>query len=497
MKHFGMQIISLILSLLILGSAAAQNITMAMGAQPETFDPQVTAATSSFQVAKSVYDTLVEANRSGEIVPALAESWEISDDGLTWTFQLRSGVMFHDGSELDSEDVRATLERIMSDEIGSPKASEFTSVERIDTLDENTVALHLSAPTPALLATLASGWGAILPSEKVESDHDFGNSPVGTGPFKLDQWVRDSHVQLSRFDDYYAGAPELMSVTIRFIADSAVQMQGLLAGEFDIIDEPAPSDYPMIEGNAGLVLVQDPSGLVNVASLNIRRPHLSDVRVRQALNYAVDKELVLEVAYGGGVLVGTFMEAGSPWSPEDVEPYPYDPERARVLLQEASVPDNWTIDLVLPQPYDRHITAGQMIQSMFSDVGVNAEIRIVEWGVWLGEIFGGPRDFDVTIVGHTGKLDPTGRLASYDTADSNYVGFEDPEVTEQLHRASVSADWDERSSLYADVLRRLNEEPPFVYLGTPFTTYAHKGTVDGFWITPLLDSFDFRDVNVN
>jgi peptide/nickel transport system substrate-binding protein len=477
------------------GSALAQSVTMAMSAQPDTLDPQATAATAAFQVTKSIFDTLVEPDRTGELVPALAESWELSEDGLTWTFRLRQGVTFHDGSELDSEDVRASLERIMAEETASPKANEFASIERIETPDAHTVVLQLSAPTPALLATLASGWGAILPAELIATGHDFGNQPVGTGPFRFERWVRDSDVRLVRFDDYYQGVPQVETVTIRFVQDPAVQLQGLLAGNFDIIDSPAASDHPLIEADPNLVLVRDPSGLVLVATINTRREHLADARVRQALNHAVDKELVLEVAYGGGTPVGTFMEAGSPWYPEDIEPYAFDPERARALLAAAGV-NGLTIDLVLPQPYDPHINAGQMIQSMFADVGVTAEIRIVEWGVWLGEVFRGPRNFDMTVIGHTGKLDPTGRLGGYEAAENNYAGFEDPRVSALLEQAAVSADWEERAELYAEVLRIMHEQAPFVYLGTPFTTYAHRSGVDGFWVTPLLDTFDFREVTV-
>lgn len=484
---------------LLLGAASfvyANSLTLAMGAQPDTLDPHATAATSSFQVMRSIYDTLAEVDREGAIVPALAERWEVSDDGLSWTFTLREGVKFHDGSTLTSEDVKATLERLVSDEIASPKADEFAAIAAMETPDAATVVLRLSHPSPPLLASLASGWGAILPAAKIAAGHDFTNHPIGTGPFKLERWVRDSYVELGRFDEHFAGAPQLERLTIRFVPDSAVQLQGLLAGEFDIIDSPAAADHALIRQTPGLELVQEPSGLVLVVAINSRRPYLSDVRVRKALNYAIDTATILEVAYGGGVPVGSYMEAGSPWLPKDIAPYPYDPERAQALLQEAGVPQGWRLDLVLPQPYEAHIHAGQMVQSMLRTVGIDAQIRIVEWGVWLGEVFRGARDFDLTVIGHTGKLDPTGRLGSFDEAERNYVGFENPRATELMRRAAISSDWDERHALYAEVLQIMHQEPPFVYLGTPFTTYAHNARVSGFWITPLLDTFNFREVTL-
>jgi peptide/nickel transport system substrate-binding protein len=496
MRKQGANWAAVILIGLMLGAAMAQDVTLAAGAQPETLDPQTTAATSSFQSTKSLYDTLVEVDGDGEIVPALADSWEISEDGLTWTFRL-TGATFHDGTAFDSADVEATLNRIVAGETASPKAGEFSTISSTESPDENTVVLHLSEPTPALLASLASGWGAILPSEKIAEGHDFGNQPVGTGPFTLDQWVRDSHLRLARFDDYYKGPVELERVTIRFVPDPAVQFQGLLTGEFDIIDTVSPVDRPTVEADPNLELVEEPSGLVLVATLNNRRPYLDDPSVRTALNYAVDKEIVLDVAYGGGQPVGTFMEAGSPWYPSSVEPYPFDPERAEGLLTEAGVPDDWKLDIVLPQPYATHVQAGQIVQDMLAGVGVDSEIRIVEWGVWLGEVYGGPRDFDITVIGHTGKLDPTGRLKGFGNPDKNYAGYDNDRVVELLDQAAQTSDLEARRELYRQVLTSMNEEAPFIYFGTPFRVYAKRAAVDGFSITPLLDTFDFREVTID
>jgi peptide/nickel transport system substrate-binding protein len=481
---------------LIVGAAAGQDLTLAAGAQPETLDPQATAATSSFQSTKSLYDTLVEVDGDGEIVPALAETWEISEDGLAWTFHL-TGATFHDGTDFDADDVEATLNRIVAEETASPKAGEFKTISSIDARDDDTVVLHLSEPTPALLASLASGWGAMLPAEKIAEGHDFGNRPVGTGAFTLTQWIRDSHLRLGRFDDYYKGPVALESVTIRFVPDPAVQLQGLVTGEFDIIDTVSPADRPMVDSDPNLELVEEPSGLVLVATLNNSRPYLDHPSVRAALNYAVDKQIVLDVAYGGGQPVGTFMEAGSPWYPSSVEAYPHEPEKAVRLLAEAGVPDDWRLDIVLPQPYANHIQAGQIVQDMLADIGVTSEIRVVEWGVWLGEVYGGPHDFDLTVIGHTGKLDPTGRLEGFGQPDENYAGYDNGRVVELLDEAAQTSDLATRRELYGEVLTIMNEEAPFIYFGTPFRVYAKHFNVEGFSITPLLDTFDFREATID
>ena len=485
-----------VLALLVAGgSGLARSLTLATAAQPDTLDPHRTSATSAFQTTKSLYDTLVEPDRDGAIEPALATSWSVRDDGLELTFELRQDVRFHDGQPLTAADAAASLERLRSP--ASPKADEFAMIDAIATPDPHTLVLTLDQPAPALLASLASGWAAILPAASIEAGHDFGNRPVGTGPFELQAWIRDGFVRLTANDDYYRGAPAVDDVIIRFVSEPSVQWQGLRTGEFDLAVDVAAVDWPAIEADERVVLEQGPSGLAIVAALNNRRPYLDDARVRRALNLAVDAEMVLEVAYGGGIPIGTFMEAGSPWLPEGVAAYPFDPEQARALLQEAGVPVGWTLDLALPQPYDPHIVAGQMLQDYLRDVGVDVRIRVLEWGVWLGEVFSGPRDFDVTVIGHTGKLDASGRLSGYGHPERTYSGFDDPEVAAWIDRAGLVHDHETRRALYGQVLVRLHEAAPFIYLGTPYTTFARAADVEGFWITPLLDTFDFRDVRID
>lgn len=492
-KRRNLLLLPLVSLLLFAGSlASAQTLTMAMSAQPDTLDPQVTAATAAFQVSKSIYDTLVEVDRAGNLVPALASSYEVSADGLTYTFELAAAT-FHDGTALDAADVVATLDRIRAAATGSPKAAEFAAIASVEAQDASTVVVSLTEPQPAFLSTLASGWGAILPSEKLAAGHDFGNQPVGTGPFSFVSWSRDNAITLAANPNYYQGAPLVDQVVIRFVTDSAVQLQGLLTGEFDVIDTVAAADQQLVEANPSLELVREPSGLVLVAGINNRRPYLSDARVRRALNLGVDTSIVMDVAYNGGTQVGTFMEAGSPWYPASVEPFPYDPEAARALLAEAGVPQGLTLDLVLPQPYEQHIQAGQIVQDYLRDLGINAQIRIVEWGVWLSDTYGGPRNFDITVVGHTGKLDPSGRVTGLGDPRLNYTGLDDPKLVGLIAAANVSTDLPARQALYAEALERIHEEAPFIFFGTPDRVHARQANLTGFWMTPLLDSFDFRE----
>ncbi|MBN2551928.1 MAG: hypothetical protein JXB06_04125, partial [Spirochaetales bacterium] len=194
----------LVLLALAAGSAVAngqpeeQVLEFALQGNPDTLDPHKTAGTLTFQTLKSVYDTLVEPDQTGKLVPALAEKWEISSDGLSWTFTLRPGVKFHNGDTLSSADVKATFERIMKEETGSPKRADYAAITAVEAPNAGTVVIRLSQPYSPLLATLASGWSAILPKSLIDAGHDFANQPVGTGPYRFVEWVRDSRVVLEK-----------------------------------------------------------------------------------------------------------------------------------------------------------------------------------------------------------------------------------------------------------------------------------------------------------
>lgn len=471
---------------------AERPLVMALSGNPDTLDPQRTAGTLTFQAMKSVYDTLVEPDRDGNITGALAESWETSSDGLAWSFELRSGVVFHNGDEFTSADVKATLERIMDPATASPKASEYAAISGIETPDPLTVVIRLSEPHTPLLATLASGWSAILPRRLIESGHDFASNPVGTGPFSLEQWVRDDSIRLVKNDRYWMeGIPKLEAVTLRIIPEASVQLQGLLTGAIDIAEGIVPEDIGVLERNPDTTYERSLSSLVMVLAMNVSRPGLSNPEFRKAVNHAIDRQQVLDIAYGGGEVTGTFMDSGDPYFTDFSGLYRYDPELARKIFtslgEEAA---DRTYDLVLPQNYPPHVKAGEIYQEMLSQAGLSVRIRLVDWATWLSEIYTHGR-FDFTVIGHTGKLDPDGRLAGYGTG-SSYVRWENPEAAALIERAREIPDFDERKQLYTEVLGIMAREVPQVYTGTAYRYIGLRKNVSGFLLTPKLDTYDFR-----
>lgn len=470
-------------------------LVFALSGGPDTLDPQKTAATLSFQVMKSLYDTLAEPDDRGRLVPALATSWTTSADGTQWTFRLRPGVRFHHGKVLDAEDVVATFARIRDPKTASPKRGDYSAIQRVEVVDPLTVRFVLDRPFAPFLAALGQGWGAILPQDVLARGEDIGSHPAGTGPFRLEAWVRDSFLRLRRVDGYFLrGEPRLDSVEFRFVSDSAVKMAGLLAGEFDVVDAVSPLDIPRLIRDPRVVVQAESSATVIVVAVNNARPPFTDVRVRRALWHAIDRRAVLTTAYGpGAVPVAVFMDARSPYYVEMGDPYPYDPERARRLLAEAGYPRGFSTDLTLPQPYEAHVKAGELVQAMLAQVGIQARIRVVEWGVWLSRIYGG-RDFDLTIIGHTGKLDPDGRLAGFGDprAPTNYVNYANPRVAALIDAGRRTLRSDLRKRIYAEALRLMTEDAMMVFLGDPDLRMAMRRGVRHVRMMYAIDTYDLR-----
>lgn len=468
-------------------------LVFALSGGPDTLDPHGTAATLAFMVMKSLYDTLVEPDDEGRLVPALAESWTASPDGTTWTFKLRAGVRFHHGKTLDAADVKATLERILDPATRSPRRLQIGPIRSVEVVDPLTVRITLTERFAPLLAALAEGWGAILPADLIARRHDFTTKPVGTGPFTLAEWQRDSFVRLQRFDGYWTrGQPVLREVFIRFVPERAIKVAGLLSGEFHAIDAIDPDDLPRVRANPDIRVITQITSLVNVVAVNNSRGPLRDVRVRRALWHAIDRRQVLRTAYGAeSVPSAVFMDVTSPFWVDLGDPYPFDLERARRLLAEAGYGAGLTLDLALPQPFQPHIEAGQLVQAMLARAGITARTRVVEWGSWLSRIFGGG-DYDLTIIGHTGKLDPEGRLTGWGDPARNYIRYENQKVEDLVHAGRIIVNPDHRKRIYAEALKMMTADAMMVILGTPARYVGMHRSVRGFRQIYAIDTYDFR-----
>lgn len=462
-----------------------------LSGDPDTLDPHATTGTLTFQTMRSVYDTLVEPNQEGEIVPALATAWDVSDDGLRWVFHLREGVAFHHGRTFTADDVVATIGRLSDPDFASPSAQEYAVIESVIAHDSTTVELVLSEPYAPLLATLASGWSAILPADRIADGHDFGSHPVGTGPFQFVNWVRDSEIVLSRFEQYWkTGLPHLEGVRFRIITEQAVMAQALISGRIDVADIVVEPELSLLRASDSVQIYESTSALVMVLAINTRREPLNRREVRRAINAAIDKQAVLDTAYAGGHVIGTFMDVGNPYYVDFTDMHEYDPEFARSVAGRTDFDRELVISL--PQNFEPHVRAGELYHEMLRQVGFPVRTQLVDWSTWLGDVYRGGQ-FDLTVIGHTGKLDPHGRLAPFGRGES-YVGWVDPPTAEAVEAARREQDPQVRRELYTFALRRMAEDLPFVFVGSPIRYVGLNAGLTGFHMDSQLDTADLRNV---
>lgn len=484
--------------LLALGAAAQDapppqaggEAVVAITADPPGWDP---SASTSQEIPRVVYhnvfEGLVRFDRDGAIVPALAESWEVSDDGLTWSFVIRDGVRFHDGTPLALSDVVAKFERARDPESGHTHPEYYAAIEEI-TADEatRTVTFRLSEPSSSLLYNLARPDSVLYPAAKADTQR---SQPIGTGPFRFVSYLEGSEVRLERFEDYYLeGVPYLDAVTFRIIPDPNTRFAALQAGDIDMIGVAlSPEQYLQVQSSPNLKGTEGTATTEITLAMNNRRGPLADPRVRQAITHAIDKEAIVEGAmFGLGTVIGTHMSPAEPYYVDLTGTYPYDPERARELLAEAGYPDGFSLRFELPEPYNIERRSGQVIAEQLRQVGIDVELSVVEWPTWIQRIFLGS-DYDMTIIGHSEPRD----INVYGNPDY-YYGYDNPRVRELLDRAEAATTDAAATEAYQEIARIIAEDAVNVWIFSPPYLVAAKEDLHGFWTDQPTPAIDMTEV---
>ena len=480
-------IVLLFFSFTLFASNVDNSVVIAVADEPPSLDPTTNAAAAIDQILnQNVYEGLVRADRNGNIEPALAESFEVSSDGLTYTFHLRRGVLFHDGEPFTANDVLATFTRDMDKEYGHPHPEYYAHIEKIDTPDPYTVVFHLDQVNAAFISLLALGDSVILPAHLPP---DIKNHPVGTGPFKFVEWKLGDHLTLVRFPGYYRkGIPKLEKVTFRFMPDQASAFAALLSGGVDIVARvPAEialgaKDNPEIETIAG------PQNLVQILAINNARAPFNDLRVRQAIAYALDRKKIIQGSmFGYGTPIGTHLTPANPYYVDLTGLYPHDPDKARALLAAAGYPDGFSTTLTLPQPYEIHVRTGEIIADQLSRVGIKAKIELVDWGQWLARVYH-QADYDLTVIGHIGKLDPGLMLTGYGKDRPDYYfrrGYDNPELDALLDQGMITLDKTKRREIYAKAEEIIARDVVNYFIQDPDQIFLLKKGLSGFSLYPI------------
>jgi peptide/nickel transport system substrate-binding protein len=482
------------------GPSHGGTLVVAVLLDPDGLDPWRTAAACSYYITWNIYSTLVRANAdTWEIEPALAKSWEVSENSTVYTFHLRTGVKFHNGREMTADDVKWCFDKIRDPNFGHVKWKDYNvTIDRVEVVDNYTARFYLKSPMGNLfLANLAMQYAAIEPREEVEKYGNLKIHPIGTGPYKFVEWIEGDHVKLVKFDDYWEpGLPSLDEIIIKPVGEEAARIAGLKTGDYDVIQALDPPDANDINATKGLKVVELPGTIIFATIINNKRPPYDDVRVRQAMAYAINKDEIIEIQFlSYAKKVGCWMNPTYSVYNLDTEMYfPYDPEEAKKLLTEAGYPNGFEFTYTLPSNYEYHIKTATIIQSQLAKVGIKANFEMVDWSTWLSRVYSG-RDFQVTQIGHTGRIDPYQLLDRFGSqAPTNYMNYNNSRVDALLEKdLKQILKLEERISLYHEILSTMTTEVASLPICIPSNLFGMKEDVQGWKGFPI-DIFDLRTV---
>ena len=462
------------------GGGGGDTLVAAVSAQPDQFDPHQTTAYPSFQVLENVYDTLVVPNAEDLTMEAsLAEGWETSEDGLTWTFTLREGVTFHDGSTFDSADVVYSYRRIIDEELQN--SYRFETVTAVEAPDPQTVVLRLSQPTPNLLERIGAFKGMAILPEGAADQVDLTTEAVGTGPFRLESSDASSTV-LTAYEDYWGGAPSVGGVEFRYITEPAAALTALQNGEVQWTDNVPPQQIESLQGDDTVELQTTPSVDYWYLSMNYARPPFDNRDVRRAISLAVDREAVAEAAWFGAAQPNQTAIPEDSFFHTDYAPFERDVDQARQLLQQAGVPTPLTMGLMVTDEFPETVTAAQVIASQLDEIGVTVEIETLDFATWLDRQ--GQGDFDAFYLGWLGNLDPAAYYQEQHQTGgpNNYQGYSNPQVDQLLQQGAVETDEDARKQVYDQAAQIIVDDVSYLYLYNPDVVQAWAPGLQGYRI---------------
>ena len=483
------------------GVAVAQapsgRIVIAQGTDAASLDPQLQNDAFSTSILSNIFDTLVYRNADLDLVPGLATAWTLVDD-TTWSVTLREGVLFHDGTPFTAEDVAFSLTRPLDEAFGSPLRSRFLVIEGVDVIDASTVHIRTTNPYPLLPARLSEWF--MLSKAYVESNDQatLSTNPMGTGAYRFVSWVKDDQLQLAANEDHWRGAPSIAEVVFRPIPELSTRVAALQAGDVDMVTNVPAFRQAEVDGAANLDVRAVPSTFFQYVALDgTKNPVLADVRVRQAIQYATNVDEIVEFLFDGAARrIAVPLAFGTFGLDESIEPYPYDPERARELLAEAGYPDG--IRFALDAPVGRYAQDKETAEALvgqWAQVGIDVDLTINEWSVQLTKYRAGTELTDSHFMGWgTSTFDADDVLFGAFARIPTKNNYENPDVTDLVLRARTSMDPDERAALYAQAQRIIYEDVPWITLFQQVDLYGVRSDLD--W-TPRPDQkIEVRTISI-
>lgn len=481
-----------LIALCLLGTTAAQpeyggTLRVGVGSWHQSLDPHISPSGHDRILHYNIFDSLLRIDESLNIHPGLAVSWEVPDP-LTVVLNLREGVTFHDGTPFDADAVAYNINRMLTHE-RSARMIEVRAIESTTTLSSHTLQINLSEPEAGLLNAFADRAGMMVSPTAAELEGDnFENAPVGTGPFRFVSQLVDDHVLLERNDSYWeSGLPYLDAVEFQFVAEEPAKVLALRSGDLDVIDKVPPQDIASLQRDNSIAYYEVPGTGTIYIVFNVNREPFDDPRVRQALNYAVDREGIIQaLMFGQGLPArGPFAPTRSYTHHPGIDRYTYDPERARELLNEAGIPEDFEMTIHTFNFTDLRSVA-EAVQGYLADVGIRVVVdprdAVGMNTMWRDD----PQFSPSTAAWNAGLINPDNDLIrSFHTEGwSNYGHYSNPHVDALIDQIVSTYSEEERGALYRQVQELIIEDAPAIFLVHPNIRYAVRTEVQGFTAMP-------------
>ncbi len=474
--------------------AWAQTVTIMQGEPPESLEPGNMGGTYNMSVLATMYENLVALDENLQRVPGLATEWSSSEDGLTWTFKLREGVTFHDGTPFDATAVKFTFDRLLDEQLGLGSGGRFRPViDEVVIVDPFTVDFKLKMVYPAFPSLVAiMHAGIVNPNPDVQATLDTQGS--GTGPFQFAEWRTGEYVMQEAYEGYWGEPAKVDAIKWIWSAEPSVGSMALMSGEADVVNAPSPIFAQQMDADPGIELHQSKSSRVFWAALTTTMPPFDDVRVRQALNYATDREALV-----GALMFGFGSPANSPLGEavfgydDTLRPYSFDIEKAKELLTEAGYPDGIEVQIYVQE---QEAPVAQALQAMWADAGITLNITRLETGVMSDVTFGGPEEkaeananliiasFSSATLDADVQLRALYHTDSFSPTDANAGFYSNPALDAILDEAASIGDEARRMELYLEAQNIINTDAPHVLLYKPVDLFATRTGIDGIWVRP-------------
>ena len=467
--------------------AGSDAITLGMVLEPPNLDPTGGAAAAIDEVVyANIFEGLTRFGPDGSVLPGLASEWSVSDDGLTYTFKLRDGVTFHDGSTMDAEDVIFSLDRARAEESTNAQKALFKDIEAVTASDPLTVDVKLSAPNGNFPFNMAWGDAVIVGPESIENA---ATAPVGTGPFTFVEWAKGDQVTIARNDAYWGDAPALAKATFKFISDPNAAFAAMMAEDVDAFPNfPATETLAQFEADPRFNVIVGSTEGETILSMNNKSGPLADLRVRKAIAHAINRQDIIDGAmFGYGTPIGSHFAPHNPDYIDLTANSAFDPEMSKSLLAEAGAED-LTLRLMLPPPtYARR--GGEIIAAQLRDVGIKTEISNLEWAQWIEQVFKG-KDFDLTIVSHTEPAD----INIY-ARPEYYFQYDNADFQALINKLSVTSDPAMRSELNKQAQQMIADDYVNGYLFQLAKTGVANAKIQGLWENAPTQANDLTGVS--